>query len=313
MMKLEVFDPPMCCATGICGNSVDPKLVVFASDLEWLKKQGVDVVRHGLSFEPGEFVKNENVKNLLNKEGNGCLPIVVVDNELATKACYPSREKLAEICKIAFDEEEAPPVHREENCCCGVDCDCSHTKFPEEILEGAECACAITSTEEFGTCGPECDCHKSNVSVNFKKILFVVVLLVMIGIIAAKFCCRAGAAENLYRSITSINQINPSEEASFVYIPTASNEKIGKRILSSMLSAKKTLNAKNISASLYSMSTKSVEYPQIASKTAPPAILTINKGKGKNYVTGVINPTRLLQSYIAASRDCGADCPCHKK
>lgn len=38
MLKLEVFDPPMCCATGICGNNVDPKLITFASDLEWLKK-----------------------------------------------------------------------------------------------------------------------------------------------------------------------------------------------------------------------------------------------------------------------------------
>ncbi len=42
--------------------------MTFASDLEWLKKQGVDVVRHGLSFEPAEFVKDEAVKDLLNKK-----------------------------------------------------------------------------------------------------------------------------------------------------------------------------------------------------------------------------------------------------
>ncbi|MFN8000751.1 MAG: arsenic metallochaperone ArsD family protein [Acidobacteriota bacterium] len=23
-MKLEIFDPPMCCATGVCGTDVDP-------------------------------------------------------------------------------------------------------------------------------------------------------------------------------------------------------------------------------------------------------------------------------------------------
>jgi len=88
MLKLEVFDPPMCCATGICGNSVDPKLVTFASDLEWLKKQGVDVVRHGLSFEPAEFVKNEAVKSTLQSDGDGCLPILVIDNKIISKACY---------------------------------------------------------------------------------------------------------------------------------------------------------------------------------------------------------------------------------
>ena len=135
MLKLEVFDPPMCCATGICGTSVDPKLVVFASDLEWLKKQGIDVVRYGLSFEPAKFVENENVKNTLQVEGNKCLPIIITDKEIVSKGCYPTREKLAEICGLVYNEEDAPPVHREENCCCGVDCDCNNTRTKEDCID----------------------------------------------------------------------------------------------------------------------------------------------------------------------------------
>ena len=27
MSKLEIFDPAMCCSTGVCGPSVDPELL----------------------------------------------------------------------------------------------------------------------------------------------------------------------------------------------------------------------------------------------------------------------------------------------
>lgn len=36
-VTLEVFYPPMCCSTGVCGPKVDTKLVQFSADLEWLK------------------------------------------------------------------------------------------------------------------------------------------------------------------------------------------------------------------------------------------------------------------------------------
>jgi len=136
MLKLQVFDPTMCCSTGICGHSSDPTLVTFASDLEWLKKQGIEVVRYGLSFEPAEFIKNKKIKNLLFEKGDCILPVLIIDEEIVSKACYPSREKLAEICKIEYNEEEAPPVHREENCCCGEDCDCRSTHLPKNECFG---------------------------------------------------------------------------------------------------------------------------------------------------------------------------------
>lgn len=314
MLKLEVFDPPMCCSTGICGASVDPTLVTFASDLEWLKTKGVDVVRYGLALEPAEFVKNEIVKNLLSKEGNGCLPILLVGAEIVSKSCYPSRKKLADICKISFDEEEAPPVHREENCCCGVDCDCGSAKTAASCCSTPECDCSNAPAEDNCFCGPECDCHNSKVSNNFKKTLFIIILLIIIGIIAAKFCCKARAADVFSKNMTSISQINPSEDVAFIYIPTKNNEKISNGIKKTLLSTQNTLKAKNISASLYTMSPKSSEYAQVASQTTPPAILTIYKGKNKNYVSGTINQTKLLQSYMAASMPgCGSGCPCHKK
>jgi hypothetical protein len=41
MSKVQVYDKPMCCSTGICGPQVDPVLPRFAADLDWLKSQGM--------------------------------------------------------------------------------------------------------------------------------------------------------------------------------------------------------------------------------------------------------------------------------
>ena len=55
-MRLEVFDPAMCCSTGVCGPSPNPALAPFAADLDWVAAQGVGVRRYNLGQEPGAFV-----------------------------------------------------------------------------------------------------------------------------------------------------------------------------------------------------------------------------------------------------------------
>jgi arsenite-transporting ATPase len=59
MQTLQIFDPAMCCSTGVCGPEVDTKLVQFAADLDWLKAQDVIVQRHNLSQDPAAFVENK--------------------------------------------------------------------------------------------------------------------------------------------------------------------------------------------------------------------------------------------------------------
>lgn len=95
-MKLEVFDPPMCCSTGICGTEIDPVLPRFAADLEWLKTQSVSVTRYNLAQEPGAFVNNETVKAALHAEGNACLPLILVEEQIISRTTYPDRVTLAE-------------------------------------------------------------------------------------------------------------------------------------------------------------------------------------------------------------------------
>ena len=61
MKKLEIYEPAMCCSTGVCGVDVDPVLVQFVGDLQWLAEQGVEVARHNLSQEPQAFASNRDV------------------------------------------------------------------------------------------------------------------------------------------------------------------------------------------------------------------------------------------------------------
>ena len=95
MATVEVFDPPMCCSTGVCGPSVDPALAAFAADLGWLSEQGVVVERHNLSQEPKAFADEDLVRELLAERGDEALPAVVVDGALRSSGRYPSRAELA--------------------------------------------------------------------------------------------------------------------------------------------------------------------------------------------------------------------------
>ncbi|MFO0647370.1 MAG: arsenite efflux transporter metallochaperone ArsD [Polyangiales bacterium] len=95
MKTIQVFDPAMCCASGVCGPSVDPILARFSADLEWLRAQGLRVERFNLSSEPAAFVGNEAVKAALQRDGNGCLPMIVCDGEVISKGRYPTRATLA--------------------------------------------------------------------------------------------------------------------------------------------------------------------------------------------------------------------------
>jgi hypothetical protein len=96
MVSVEIYDPAMCCSTGVCGPSVDPALTQFAADVDWLGTAGVQVRRFGLSSEPGKFVENSAVSGLLKDKGDDALPAVLVDGALQCAGRYPTRLELAD-------------------------------------------------------------------------------------------------------------------------------------------------------------------------------------------------------------------------
>jgi len=95
MTTIEVFDPAMCCSTGVCGPSVDPALATFAADLGWIADQGARVERHNLSQEPKAFADSDLVRGLLAERGDEALPAIVVDGVLRSWGRYPSRAELS--------------------------------------------------------------------------------------------------------------------------------------------------------------------------------------------------------------------------
>ncbi|MCE9532266.1 MAG: arsenite efflux transporter metallochaperone ArsD [Planctomycetes bacterium] len=102
MTTLQVFDKPMCCSTGVCGPQVDPVLPKFASDLAWLKDQGIAIERFNLAQQPQAFVSNPDVKEAIQSNHEQVLPLIRVNGEIVSKGEYPSRGKLASWCGVSL-------------------------------------------------------------------------------------------------------------------------------------------------------------------------------------------------------------------
>lgn len=124
---MQVFDPAMCCSTGVCGPSVDPALVKFAGDIDWLVQKGVEVKRYNLSQQPDAFAQNPVVVKALSDYGTECLPLVIVDNEIKVQGKYPTRAEMAAWFGIGHDpsadnESATLPLqmkNKPSSCCCG--------------------------------------------------------------------------------------------------------------------------------------------------------------------------------------------------
>jgi AhpD family alkylhydroperoxidase len=113
MTTLTVYDPAMCCSTGICGTDVDQRMVDLAADLDWLKAQGVTVQRFGLSREPAEFAANDTIRQIMQDSEGDDLPVFMIDGALKAKARYPARTELAEWTGISARKLEFTDQMRE--------------------------------------------------------------------------------------------------------------------------------------------------------------------------------------------------------
>jgi hypothetical protein len=95
MKTIQVFDPALCCSTGVCGVDVDQALVSFAADVDWAKQHGAQIERFNLAQQPLAFAENAVVKGFLERTGAEGLPLVLVDGEFALAGRYPNRTELA--------------------------------------------------------------------------------------------------------------------------------------------------------------------------------------------------------------------------
>jgi hypothetical protein len=121
MNKLEVFEPAMCCSTGVCGVNVDPVLAQFSADLQSLAQAGVEVVRHNLSHDAAAFAANADVVRQM-EAGMGCLPLVMVDGRIVSTGIYPSRAQLLRQLGLGSPSADKLSVQVDAGCCAPGKC-----------------------------------------------------------------------------------------------------------------------------------------------------------------------------------------------
>jgi hypothetical protein len=118
MNSIQIFDPALCCSTGVCGVDVDQSLVSFSADAEWARQNGAQLERFNLAKEPMAFAQNPTVKRFLERSGQQALPLTLVNGEMAMAGRYPSRSELARWAGIATAET----AQAQGSCCSGGRC-----------------------------------------------------------------------------------------------------------------------------------------------------------------------------------------------
>ncbi len=113
MTTIQIFDPVLCCSTGVCGVEADQALINFAADLDWAKQNGARIERFNLAQQPLVFAENATVKGFLERSGQEALPVILVDGDIALAGRYPNRAELARWAGVAETNEA------KQGSCCG--------------------------------------------------------------------------------------------------------------------------------------------------------------------------------------------------
>lgn len=119
MTIIQVYDPALCCSTGVCGVDVDQALVSFSADADWAKQNGAQIERFNLAQQPLAFAENPVVKSFLDRSGQEALPLVLIDGDVALAGRYPTRKELARWAAIV---ETTDNQAEKANCCAGTRC-----------------------------------------------------------------------------------------------------------------------------------------------------------------------------------------------
>jgi len=122
MSTIQIFDPALCCNTGVCGVDVDQQLINFAANVDWAKQNGAQIERFNLAQQPLAFARNAIVSAFLQRSGQEALPLILVDGEVALAGRYPERAELARWASIASAAPAIAEAKAAGACCSGSRC-----------------------------------------------------------------------------------------------------------------------------------------------------------------------------------------------
>jgi len=96
VVDVEIFDPPMCCPTGMCGPTVDQTLLDLSETILSLQKEGYQVERYQMASDPQAYLSNPEVMRLVREKQMAALPIVVVRGKIIAEGSYPKQAEIRE-------------------------------------------------------------------------------------------------------------------------------------------------------------------------------------------------------------------------
>ena len=89
-MKIEIFEPSLCCSSGVCGPEPDKALIELQHVIQTLSKAGIEVKRYAINQVPLAFTENPVVKQFITTEGPGQLPLTLLNDQIIKTGEYPS-------------------------------------------------------------------------------------------------------------------------------------------------------------------------------------------------------------------------------
>jgi hypothetical protein len=91
---VELFDPPMCCPSGLCGPTLDQTLLDVSEMVLALQSENLCVERYQMNSNPNAFLGNADVMKLMREQQMAALPITVIHGKVIKVGAYPT---LAEV------------------------------------------------------------------------------------------------------------------------------------------------------------------------------------------------------------------------
>lgn len=92
--KVIIYDPPMCCSSGVCGPNPNQTLIDFQDTYTKLKQSGQDIERYIITQSPEKFKENPKIIKLIQEQQLKVLPITTVNNVVVKTGGYPTSKEL---------------------------------------------------------------------------------------------------------------------------------------------------------------------------------------------------------------------------
>jgi hypothetical protein len=93
-VDVALFDPPMCCPSGLCGPTLDQVLLNVNEMIMTLQRENLRVERYQMTSNPNAFLGNAEVMKLVREKQMEALPIVVVRGKVIKVGAYPSADEI---------------------------------------------------------------------------------------------------------------------------------------------------------------------------------------------------------------------------